>query len=50
MNMYKVKSDCVAKIQKINPRVSNTSNCRTMILSKCVICDSKKLRSKRTIK
>ena len=28
----------------INPRVSNTSNGRTMILSKCAICGSKKSR------
>ena len=28
----------------INPRVSNTSNGRTMILSKCGICGSKKSR------
>ena len=28
--------------ENINPRVSNTSNGRTMILSKCAICDNKK--------
>ena len=28
--------------ESINPRVSATSNGRIMILSKCVICDSKK--------
>ena len=28
----------------INPRVSKTSNSRTMLLSKCAICDSKKSR------
>ena len=28
--------------ESINPRVSATSNGRTMILSKCVICGSKK--------
>ena len=28
--------------ENINPRVSNTSNGRTMILSKCAICGSKK--------
>ena len=31
-------------MEKINPRVSNTSNGKTMILSKCAICDSKKSR------
>ena len=30
--------------ENINPRVSNTSNSRTMILSKCAICGSKKSR------
>ena len=30
--------------ENINPRVSNTSNGRTMILSKCGICGSKKSR------
>ena len=35
----------VQKIQKnINPRVSNNSNGKTMTLSKCTICDSKKSR------
>ena len=42
--------------ENIFPRVSNTSNGRTMILSKCTICGSKKSRfiknqaAKRTIK
>ena len=43
----KMKSYCF-KCKKdtgnINPRVSNTSNGRTMILSKCAICGSKKSR------
>ena len=30
--------------ENINPRVSNTSNGKTMILSKCAICGSKKYR------
>ena len=30
--------------ENINPRVSNTSNGKTMILSKCAICGSKKSR------
>ena len=33
---------CKINIQSINPRVSATSNGRTMVLSKCAICDSKK--------
>ena len=32
------------RYQHINPRVSNTSYGRTMILSKCAICGSKKSR------
>ena len=30
--------------ESINPKVSKTSNGRTMVLSKCAICDSKKSR------
>ena len=30
--------------KNINPRVSNTSNGKTMILSKCATCGSKKSR------
>ena len=30
--------------ENINPRVSNTSNGKTMLLSKCVKCGSKKSR------
>ena len=41
---YKMKSYCL-KCRKdtdnINPRVSNTSSSRTMMLSKCGICSSK---------
>ena len=33
---------CKINIQSINPRVSATSNGRTMVLSKCAICGSKK--------
>ena len=33
---------CKKKIESINPRVSAASNGRTMILSKCAICGSKK--------
>ena len=46
-NMYKIKSYCLKcrkDTENINPRVSKTSNGRTMVLSKCAICGSKKLR------
>ena len=33
---------CKKNTESINPRVLRTSNGRTMILSKCAICDSKK--------
>ena len=42
-----MKSDCLKcrkDTENINPRVSNTSNGKTMILSKCAICGSKKSR------
>ena len=45
--MYKMKSYCLRcrkDTENINPRVSNTSNSRTMILSKCAIYGSKKSR------
>ena len=45
--MYKMKSyslKCRKDTENINPRVSNTSNGRTMMLSKCSICGSKKSR------
>ena len=45
--MYKMKSYCLKcrkDTENINPSVSNTSNGRTMILSKCAICGSKKSR------
>ena len=35
---------CRKNTENINPRVSNTINDRTMVLSKCTICDSKKSR------
>ena len=35
---------CRKDTENINPRVSNTSNGKTMILSKCAICGSKKYR------
>ena len=45
--MHKMKSYCLKckkDTEKINPKVSKTSNGRTMILSKCAICGSKKSR------
>ena len=42
MKSYCLK--CRKDTENINPRVSNTSNNRTMILSKCAICGSKKSR------
>ena len=35
---------CKKDTENINPRVSKTSNGRTMVLSKCAICGSKKSR------
>ena len=35
---------CRKNTENINPRVSKASNGRTMVLSKCAICDSKKSR------
>ena len=42
MKTYCVKSR--KDTENINPRVSKTNNGRTMILSKCAICGSKKSR------
>ena len=39
--MFKVRRK---DTENINPRVSKTSNNRTMLLSKCAICGSKKSR------
>ena len=42
-----MKSHCLKcrKVnENINPRISNTSNSKTMILSICAICGSKKSR------
>ena len=35
---------CRKNTESINPRVSKTNNGKTMILSKCTICGSKKSR------
>ena len=45
--MYKMKSyylKCRKNTGNINPRVSKTSNGKTMVLSKCAICGSKNSR------
>ena len=42
MKSYCLK--CRKDTENINPRVSKTSNNRTMVLSKCAICSSKKSR------
>ena len=42
MKSYCLK--CRKNTKNVNPRVSKTSNGRTMVLSKCAICGSKKLR------
>ena len=35
---------CRKGTENMNPKISKTSNSRTMILSKCAICGSKKSR------
>ena len=35
---------CRKDTENINPKISTTSNGRTMLLSKCAICTSKKSR------
>ena len=42
MKSYRLK--CKKDTENIDPKVSNTSNGRKTILSKCAICGSKKLR------
>ena len=42
MKSYCLK--CRKDTENINPRVSKTSNGKTMLLSKCAICDGKKSR------
>ena len=42
MESYCLK--CRKYTENINPQVSSTSNDRTMILSKCAICNGKKSR------
>ena len=43
--MYKMESYCLKRrkyTENIDPQVLSTSNGRTMILSKCAICNSKR--------
>ena len=42
MKSYCLK--CRKDTENINPRISKTTNGRTMVLSKCAICSSKKSR------
>ena len=42
MKSYCLK--CRKNTENIHPKVSKTGNGRTMLLSKCAICDSKKSR------
>ena len=45
MKSYCLK--CRKDTENINPRVSKTSNGRTMVLSKCKICDQDLLKIKK---
>ena len=42
MEIYCLK--CKKNTKNINPNISSSSNGKTMILSKCAICSSKKSR------
>ena len=42
MKSYCLK--CTKDTENINPRISKTTNGRTMVLPKCAICNSKKSR------
>ena len=47
MCKYKMKSYCLRcrkDTENINPKISKTSNGRSMLLSNCAICGSKKSR------
>ena len=47
MHKYKMKSYCLKcrkDTENINPKVSNSSNGWTILLSNCAICNSKKSR------
>ena len=43
MKSYCLK--CRSDTENISPKVSKTSNGRTMLLSKCAICDGKSIRT-----
>ena len=43
METYCLK--CEKNTKNIDPKISSTSNCKSMMLSKCAICGSKKSRS-----
>ena len=46
MNMYKMESYCLKckeNTESVDPQVSSTSNGKLMILSKCAICNKKKI-------
>ena len=45
MSSYCLK--CKKNTENINPKVSKTNNGKTMLLSKCAICGSKKSRFKK---
>ena len=48
INLFKYKTmssyylNCKKNTENINPKISTTSNGKTMILSKCAVCGSKK--------
>ena len=42
MKSYCLK--CRKNTENVNPKFSKRSNCRTMVLSKCAICGSKRSR------
>ena len=42
MLSYCLKCKKILNTERINPKVSKTTNGKTMILSKCVICGNKK--------
>ena len=44
MKMKSYCLNCRKNTENINSKVSKTSNGKTMVLSKCAICDSKKSR------
>ena len=47
METYCLK--CKKNTKNINPKISSSSNDKTMILSKCAICGSKKSRFARNV-